>query len=160
MGEQHKAYYSSAIGMIEIVGTTKGILSVNFVQEADTGIAEVNNCLAPCLTQFDEYFQGKRKKFSLPLQIQGTVFQKKVWEALLDIPYGTTQSYAGIAQKIGHEKAFRAVGNANNKNRIAVIIPCHRVIGSDGSLTGYATGIWRKEWLLEHEKKYRNYTAR
>ena len=152
MGEKHKAYYSSAIGLIEVVGTTKGILSVNFVQEPDTGIAEADSCLAPCLTQLDEYFQGKRKRFSLPLQIQGTVFQKKVWNALLDIPYGMTQTYAGIAQKIGHEKAFRAVGNANNRNRIAIIIPCHRVIGSNGSMTGYATGIWRKEWLLEHEK--------
>lgn len=154
MGDRHQAYYASPIGMIEILGTTEGISSLAFVEGTGPSTKEIPACLAPCVNQLDDYFHGKLKRFSLPLHIQGTVFQKKVWAALLDIPYGTTHSYGEIAKKIGHNNAFRAVGNANNKNKIAIIIPCHRVIGSDGSLTGYATGIWRKEWLLAHEKKY------
>ena len=112
----------------------------------------IPKCLKLCFTQLDEYFRGKRKVFSIPFQLHGTAFQKKVWHALLDIPYGLTKSYGDIAGKIGHKNAFRAVGNANNKNRIAIMIPCHRVIGMNGRLTGYAAGIWRKKWLLEHEK--------
>jgi len=154
MDMNHKTYYSSPIGTIEITGTTAGILSIDFVEDPDTSGSETHPCLEPCVTQLHEYFLGRLKKFTVPLQIRGTVFQKKVWSALLQIPYGTTQSYAEIAGIIGHKKAFRAVGNANNRNNIAIIIPCHRVIGSDGSLTGYATGIWRKEWLLEHEKRF------
>ncbi len=138
--------------MIELVGTPEAIWSVNFIDEPGKGIFEIPGFFKPYVKQLDEYFNGKRRDFSLPLHIQGTKFQKKVWEALLDIPYGTTQSYAGIAEKIGHQNAFRAVGNANNKNKIAIIVPCHRVIGSDGGLTGYACGLWRKEWLLAHEK--------
>jgi len=154
MGDTHKAYYSSAIGVIEIKGSTSGIVSVDFVTEPVENTLGTPAFFRPWIKQFREYFQGKRNAFSLPLQVQGTEFEKKVWGALQEIPYGTTQSYGDIARKIGHEKAFRAVGNANNKNRIAIIIPCHRVIGSDGSLTGYASGLWRKEWLLGHEKKH------
>jgi len=154
MGDTYKAYYSSAIGVIEIRGSTSGIVSVDFVAEPVESALGTPAFFRPWIKQFHEYFQGKRNAFSLPLQVQGTEFEKKVWGALQEIPYGTTQSYGDIARKIGHEKAFRAVGNANNKNRIAIIIPCHRVIGSDGSLTGYASGLWRKEWLLDHEKKY------
>lgn len=154
MADFYNTYYSSPIGVIELAGTTEGILAVNFVEEADKIATGAAKFVKPWVKQLDEYFQGKRKSFSLPLKIQGTVFQKKVWEALLSVPYGTTQSYGEIAKKIGHGNAFRAVGNANNKNKIAIIIPCHRVIGSDGSLTGYASGLWRKEWLLAHEKKH------
>jgi methylated-DNA-[protein]-cysteine S-methyltransferase len=154
MSKHYTAYYSSEIGTIEIVGTGQGILSVGFVEEPDSAIPDFHQCLEPCIHQLDEYFHGKLQIFTLPLLLLGTSFQKKVWNALIDIPYGTTQSYAEIAGKIDNQNAFRAVGNANNKNNIAIIIPCHRVIGSDGSLTGYADGIWRKEWLLEHESKY------
>lgn len=101
--------------------------------------------------QLMEYFSGKRKAFDLPLAITGTGFQKKVWEELRHIPYGKTLSYLGLSRQIGNVKAIRAVGHANGQNPLAIIIPCHRVIGSDGSLTGYAGGLWRKKWLLEHE---------
>jgi len=154
VGEQHKAYYTSEIGMIEVVGRSDGIMSVDFVEDAEADNISVHDCLKPCMTQLDEYFCGKRKTFLVSFQIQGTEFNKKVWRALMEIPYGTTQSYSDIAKAIGHKNAYRAVGNANRNNKIAIIIPCHRVIGSDGSLTGYACGIWRKEWLLAHERKY------
>ncbi len=156
MFEKYKAYYVSEIGTIEIVGTGSDILSVNFLDDPANDLVKVPECMEPCVTQLNEYFQGKRKEFSLPFQLHGTDFEKKVWKALLDIPYGSTQAYSDIADKIGHKKASRAVGNANRKNNIAIIIPCHRVIGSNGSLTGYACGIWRKKWLLEHEKKHLN----
>jgi methylated-DNA-[protein]-cysteine S-methyltransferase len=153
MDKHHTAHYNSEIGTIEIVGTGEGIVSLGFVDEPDRDAPDYHQCLEPCLDQLDEYFHGKRRVFNLSLFLQGTSFQKKVWKALLDIPYGTTQSYADIARKIDNPNAFRAVGNANNKNNIAIIIPCHRVIGSDGHLIGYASGLWRKEWLLAHESK-------
>ncbi len=154
MEHQYTAYYKSEIGIIEIIGTRLGISSLRFVQESERNGTHLHKCLEPCLSQLDQYFYGKLKTFSLPLDLQGTDFQKKVWGVLLNIPYGTTRSYGDIAKKIDHKNASRAVGNANNKNKIAIIIPCHRVIGSDGSLTGYASGLWRKEWLLAHERKY------
>jgi AraC family transcriptional regulator of adaptative response/methylated-DNA-[protein]-cysteine methyltransferase len=102
--------------------------------------------------QLEEYFNGKRKDFDLPLVMTGSDFQKKAWKALLDIPYGQVRSYKKQALEIGHENAVRAVGKANGDNKISIIIPCHRVIGENGNLTGYGGGIWRKQWLLEHEK--------
>jgi len=110
--------------------------------------------LKDCIRQLDEYFKGKRMTFDLPLIISGTDFQKKVWNELKKIPFGKTASYKDIALKAGNVKAVRAAGNANNKNKIAVIIPCHRVIGSDGKLSGYAGGVKRKKWLLEHERNF------
>lgn len=101
--------------------------------------------------QLAEYFDGKRKQFDIPLKIFGTEFQKKAWDALIGIPYGKTRSYKKQAEIIGHPKAVRAVGTANGCNRIAIVIPCHRVIGEDGKLTGYGGGLWRKQWLLNHE---------
>jgi len=106
------------------------------------------------LTQLDEYFKGKRRKFSVKLDLRGTVFQKRVWQALLKIPFGGTASYQDIAEAVGNRKAVRAVGNANGANPVAIIVPCHRVIGSDGSLVGYGSGLWRKRWLLSHEQKH------
>ncbi len=100
----------------------------------------------------DEYFNKKRKKFDLPLQPQGTNFQKAVWDALLEVPYGTTVSYFDIAKKVDNPKAVRAAGGANGKNPITIIIPCHRIIGSNGKLVGYGGGLWRKKWLLQHEQ--------
>ena len=156
MGDHFKTYYRTEIGAIEILGTAEGVISVNFAEKADLSINEVPECMKQCVSQLDQYFLGKRTAFDLPLLIRGTDFQKKVWDALLTIPYGNTQSYREIAVRIGHENAFRAVGNANNKNRFAIIIPCHRVIGTNGDLTGYASGIWRKQWLLAHEKRRRD----
>ena len=149
----YKTYYSSPLGPVKITGTEKGILSVHFVDQTMGSPDATPGCLMQCIQQLDEYFKGKRKTFALTLQIQGPDFDKKVWSALLDIPYGTTVSYGEIAERIGRPKAYRAVGNANRKNNIGIIIPCHRVIGSNGKLTGYADGLWRKKWLLEHEKK-------
>lgn len=107
--------------------------------------------------QLDEYFNGKRQQFDLPLDLTGTIFQTKVWQELLKIPYGQTKSYKDIATAINNPKAYRAVGMANNKNRIMIVVPCHRVISSDNKLTGYAGGLEKKEFLLNLESKYYNY---
>lgn len=114
-----------------------------------------NAILRKARRQLEEYFSGHRSRFSIPLKAEGTPFQKKVWKALSEIPFGETVSYAFIAKTIGNPKASRAVGMANNKNPIGIIVPCHRVVGADGSLTGYAGGLGRKQWLLRHEKKNR-----
>lgn len=153
MDDLCKAYYKSPIGTVEIAGTDEGIYSIYFVDE-DREQEKIPSCLQECVRQIDEYFKGSRKEFSLKLLPNGTEFQKKVWNSLMGIPYGSTVSYADIAYKTGNPKAVRAVGSANGKNRIWIAIPCHRVIGSDGSLTGYAGGVWRKEWLLKHEKRF------
>lgn len=112
--------------------------------------------LQKCIIQLNEYFDGKRKIFDLPVQQQGTSFQQAVWQQLLKIKYGKTISYLELSKRIGDVKAIRAVGTTNGKNKIAIIVPCHRVIGSDGSLTGYAGDLWRKKWLLAHENKFAN----
>ena len=109
-----------------------------------------------CIDQLNEYFEGSRKTFNIPLQQEGTPFQQKVWAQLLNIGYGKTISYLTLSKQIGDTKAIRAVGTTNGKNQIAIIVPCHRVIGSDGSLTGYAGELWRKKWLLDHEGKFAN----
>lgn len=148
-----KAYYNSPIGYIQILGTEHSIISLDFIDEIKNN-EKRNDLLNTCITELDEYFNRKRQSFSLNLLLDGTDFQKKVWNALINIPYGKTVSYKDIAKAIGNEKSVRAVGNANNKNKIAIIIPCHRVIGSNGSLIGYAGGLWRKEWLINHEKMF------
>ena len=147
-----KAYYISPLGPIEIVGGQDSIRSLDFVDKELTGAADLPFCLKTCLKQIDEYFSGKRKEFLLKLDPQGTNFQKLVWQQLEKIPYGAVVSYGEIASVIGKPKACRAVGSANGRNPIGIIIPCHRVIGSDGRLTGYGGGLWRKEWLIEHER--------
>jgi len=149
-----KTYYKSPLGPIEIVGGPDSILEVNFVEDMPAGDAELTFCVKECVKQIDEYFKGRRKEFFLNLQPSGTDFQRSVWRRLERIPYGETVSYSEIADAIGKPKACRAVGSANGSNPIALVIPCHRVIGSDGSLTGYGGGLWRKEWLLRHEKGY------
>ncbi len=150
----YKTYYKSPLGPIEIVGTQDNILSLNFVEDMMQRDAELPFCLKACLKQIDEYFKGKRKEFLLNLEPLGTNFQKRVWQQLRKISFGETVSYGDIANAIDNPNACRAVGNANRINPICIIIPCHRVIGSDGSLTGYGGGLWRKEWLLEHESGY------
>ena len=110
--------------------------------------------LMETVEQLNEYFAGKRKKFDINIEQEGTEFQNKVWNELIKIPFGKTVAYNNIAKVLGNTKSIRAVGAANGKNQISIIVPCHRVIGSDGSLTGYAGGLWRKEWLLKHEGKY------
>lgn len=147
-------YYNSPIGLIEIQSKKNRIFKLSFVEEK-LYEPKTSSVLLECIQQLEEYFNGKRKTFELPLIISGTDFREKVWNTLLKIPYGETNNYKEIALKIGKAKAARAVGGANNKNRIGIIIPCHRVIGSNGQLTGYAGGIEKKRWLLDHEAKYR-----
>ena len=150
----HKAYYKSPLGPIEITARQGSILSLDFVEDIQSGDTDLPFCLKACLKQIDEYFCGKRKEFLLKLDPQGTSFQKMVWQQLEKISFGEVVSYGEIASIIGKPAACRAVGNANGKNPIAIIIPCHRVVGSDGSLTGYGGGLWRKKWLIKHEKGY------
>jgi methylated-DNA-[protein]-cysteine S-methyltransferase len=149
--ETLKAYYASPIGTVEIVGTAESVLALNFVEGEPKDDSRLSGCLKACVEQIDEYFKGNRKEFSLPLKTEGTEFQQKVWRQLERIPYGEVASYGEVARAIGKPTACRAVGTANHSNPIAIIIPCHRVIGADGSLTGYGGGLWRKEWLLNLE---------
>ena len=143
-------YYESPIGVIEVEGTDVAVRSVNFVENRRQGFVS-NGVVDQAVQEMDEYFTGKRQKFEVPLDLQGTPFQRAVWKELLKIPYGGTVSYGDIARAIENPKAVRAVGGANHRNPAAIVVPCHRVIGSDGSMTGYGSGIWRKEWLLKHE---------
>ena len=147
-----KAYYKSPLGPIEIVGNQDSIIALEFVEEMLSGDDELTFCVKECLKQVDEYFKGQRREFFLSLQPAGTDFQKSVWQQLEKIPYGKTTSYGAIADILAKPNACRAVGSANGKNPIAIIIPCHRVIGSDGSLTGYGGGLWRKRWLIGFER--------
>ncbi len=157
---RYTACYSSEIGLLEIVATEQHLKSVLFVDResvSDDVIAAQMDGPPPittCLAQLDEYFRGERRDFTLSLDPEGTDFQKAVWQQLLAIPYGQTVSYLDIARQMGQEKAVRAVGAANGQNPIVIIVPCHRVIGSNGQLTGYGGGLWRKAWLLGHEKKF------
>ena len=145
-------YYDSPIGLLEIGGNEHYIKSVFFRDSEIHKIDHPPELLANCVQQLKEYFNKQRKEFDLPLLPLGTDFQKAVWGALLDIPYGTTESYFDIAKKLGNPKAVRAVGGANGRNPISIIVPCHRVIGSSGNLVGYGGGLWRKKWLLQHEQ--------
>ena len=143
--------YHSPIGTIEICGTNEYITTVHF---KDNQVASSNNVpeiLKRCARQLDEYFNHQRQDFDLPLKLKGSDFQLLVWKELQRIPFGVTQSYSEIARLINKPRAVRAVGGANHANPIAIIIPCHRVIGADGRLVGYGGGLWRKKWLLEHE---------
>ena len=145
--------YSTSIGDITIFQDEDYICRIDFGKTQGEGKKEETPLIKECAKEIHEYLQGKRKKFSVKVIPHGTDFQLKVWDALLEIPYGTTASYKDIAVKIGNEKACRAVGNANNKNPIPIIIPCHRVIGQNGKLVGYAGGLGIKEFLLNLEKK-------
>jgi len=153
---EYATWYQSPIGTIEIRGNEHGILNVEFREEAGIEHDNLPDTIINCVLQLNEYFSGARRKFDLNLIPEGTEFQKKVWEALTTIPYCKTASYGEIAKKIGNPDASRAVGMANNKNKISIIIPCHRVIGATGKLVGYAGGLWRKEWLLNFEKRNQN----
>lgn len=148
-------YLKSPTGEIKITADEEFVNSILFVFD-DTEMEEenLNSVLKECKVQLSQYFSGKRKEFDIPIKQEGTEFQKKVWDELLKIPYGKTVSYNFIAESLGDKKSIRAVGAANGKNQISILVPCHRVMGSDGSLTGYAGGLWRKKWLLNHEKEF------
>jgi methylated-DNA-[protein]-cysteine S-methyltransferase len=143
--------FNSPIGCIEIIGNETGLRSVSFSDTMPVSVGVVHPVEKECLQQLEEYFSGKRKNFSLQLDVTGTDFQKKIWNELVKIPFGKTISYLELAMRHGDVKAIRAVGTANAKNPIAIIVPCHRVIGAGGELVGYAGGLHRKKWLLELE---------
>ena len=150
--DRQRAYYRSPIGTIEIAGSDTGISGVRFIDgEPSSPSPAVPEALTACAAQLDEYFRGERTEFSLRLLPDGTDFELRVWKELTKLPFGETCSYLDIATAIGNPKAVRAVGGANGRNDISIIIPCHRVIGSNGAATGYAGEIWRKQWLLHHE---------
>ena len=144
-------YYKTPIGTSKIVGNKDEIQSIIFIDDVIETSKNIPEYLMPCVIQLEEYFNGLRKVFELKLNPKGTVFQNSVWNELKMIPYGKTRTYMEQTKMLGNIKAIRAVASANGKNPISIVIPCHRVIGSDGSLTGYAGGLWRKKWLLEHE---------
>lgn len=139
------------IGFTEIKGDENGISKIYVLDESEELSTIIPNDLIEVVTQLQEYFIGKRTEFTFKLNPKGTEFQKKVWQELLQIPYGKTCSYLELSKKLGDVKAIRAVASANGKNPLWIVVPCHRVIGTDGSLTGYAGGLWRKKWLLKHE---------
>lgn len=154
MTKRYTLEYQSPIGVLEIIGTEDAICSIMFIEGEEiihTVQEETPIVLRECLNQMDEYFKGKRQTFTFPFTLVGTDFQQTVWEALASIPFGETGTYKELALKIDNEKAIRAVGHANGRNKLSIVIPCHRIIGSNGKLTGYAGGLWRKEWLLRHE---------
>ena len=155
--DQAFCVYRSPIGTIVLRASDRGLTRLDFVDETDEIVNAQGSAndeyLKTAVSQLDEYFAGSRTCFDVPLDLRGTPFQMAAWRALLLIPCGATCSYGMLASRIGRPKAVRAVGGANHQNPIAVIVPCHRVIGSDGKLTGYGGGLWRKEWLLGHEKK-------
>lgn len=144
------AFFQSPLGITKIEGDTNGIAVISVLEEGEI-TTEVPIELQEAVTQLQEYFAGNRTDFTFQLNPKGTDFQQKVWQELLQIPYGKTTSYLELSKKLGDVKAIRAVASANGKNPLWIVVPCHRVIGTDGSLTGYAGGLWRKKWLLEHE---------
>ena len=144
------AYVQTPIGIAELVGDENGLASIT-VLESKKPKGTIPAVLKDAVEHLEEYFEGNRTVFELQLNPSGTDFQKKVWEALLQIPFGKTISYLELSKQLGDVKAIRAVASANGKNPLWIVVPCHRVIGTNGDLTGYAGGLHRKKWLLEHE---------
>jgi methylated-DNA-[protein]-cysteine S-methyltransferase len=144
------AHIKTPLGIARISGDENGISEISIINEGEKA-TKIPKILKEAATQLNEYFDGKRTDFQFKCNPKGTEFQQKVWQALLEIPFGKTCSYMDLSKKLGDVKAIRAVASANGKNPLWIVVPCHRVIGSDGSLTGYAGGLWRKKWLLEHE---------
>lgn len=148
----------SPLGFTKIMGDKNGVASVTILNSIEKITTSIPEALEDCVFQLTEYFEGSRKQFSLKLNPEGTTFQKKVWKQLKQIPFGKTISYLELSKQLGDVKAIRAVANANGKNPLWILIPCHRVIGTNGSLTGYAGGLQRKQWLLEHESPFKQVT--
>jgi methylated-DNA-[protein]-cysteine S-methyltransferase len=150
-------YYKSPIGLIKITGTDHYINAIYFVEDDELQeTCTSNTLLNGCVEELIEYFNGVRKSFDIPVHQQGTAFQEKVWSELLNIRCGRTISYMDLAKKLGDPKAIRAAASTNGKNKLCIVVPCHRVVGSNQGLVGYAGGLWRKKWLLEHENKMAN----
>jgi len=156
MSETFTTYYHSPLGLLKITGTSDYISEVSFhdtTQKAEGKKKNFPPLIIQCIEQLIQYFQGELRQFQLPINQAGTAFQQGVWSELVQIPYAKTISYLDLAKRMGDTKATRAVANANGKNNVAIIVPCHRVIGSNKELVGYAGGLWRKKWLLELEAK-------
>jgi len=148
-------YYSSPIGLIKITGSKEALNVMQFVEAKDDYSSEsLPSLYDDCKQQLNDYFRGQLKDFTLPMAFGGTAFQQQVWTELSAIPYGRTTSYIALARKLKNPNAVRAIGSTNAKNKLCIVVPCHRVIGNDGSLVGYAGGLWRKQWLLEHERGF------
>jgi methylated-DNA-[protein]-cysteine S-methyltransferase len=154
-------FYNSPAGCLKITTSGGFINEIIFLNEEEKQTipsiitaAGDKELLKNCIAQLDEYFSGERKNFELPLRQNGTEFQQKVWKELMQIPYGQTISYLRLAKRLGNVKAIRAAASANGRNQLCIVVPCHRVIGSNGSLIGYGGGLPRKKWLLDHEDKY------
>ena len=144
------AYIKTPLGIATIIGDENGVSEISVSQEGEVSTI-IPAVLQEAVLQLQDYFEKKRTSFDFKINPKGTDFQIKVWNALLEIPYGKTRTYLEQSKFLGDIKAIRAVASANGKNPLWIVIPCHRVIGADGSLTGYAGGLWRKKWLLEHE---------
>jgi len=144
------AFIKTPLGVAKIVGDDNGISVISILEEGEV-TATIPSVLQKAVQQLQDYFQGNRNDFDFKINPNGTEFQQRVWQELLNIPFGKTLSYLDLSKKLGDVKAIRAVASANGKNPLWIVVPCHRVIGTDGSLTGYAGGLWRKKWLLEHE---------
>ena len=145
-----EVFISSPLGITKIMGDENGVSIISILEQGEPS-KKIPKQLKEAVTQLNEYFEGKRQNFDFTINPKGTDFQQKVWQELRNIPFGKTVSYLDLSKKIGDVKAIRAVASANGKNPLWIVIPRHRVIGTDGSLTGYAGGLWRKKWLLEHE---------
>ena len=160
MKTPEKAFYESPLGLIEIAASDRGITALSFASPSKaprsktSGRAFPPPLLAEAVLELAEYFSGERREFTVRLDLRGTPFELTVWRALLEVPFGRTISYGELGRSVGKPDAARAVGGANHRNPVSIIIPCHRVVGADGGLTGYGGGLWRKKWLLEHEQRH------
>ena len=148
--------FDSPLGFVRISGNNEGVSVISCtnvppIDEVSPSVDQLAEPVQMAVEQLQEYFAGTRQTFDFLINPAGTTFQQTVWQALLEVPFGTTLSYLTLTRRIGDEKAIRAVAAANGRNPLWIVVPCHRIIGSDGSLTGYAGGLWRKQWLLEHE---------
>lgn len=148
--EKQICYITTPLGIAKITGDDNGISEISALHEGECS-TKTPTILKEAVSQLQDYFEGKRSKFDLKINPKGTEFQQKVWQELMNIPFGKTINYLDLAKKLGDPKVIRAAASANGKNPLWIVVPCHRVIGTDGSLTGYAGGLWRKKWLLEHE---------
>jgi len=151
--EEYYGFLESPLGVLKIVTDDHSLLELDFMTE-QPGEPKENMVVEKVKQQLSDYFSGERREFDLALNPQGTAFQQKIWKLVNGVEFGQTQSYMAISKKYGDSKAIRAVGTANGKNPIPIIIPCHRIVGSNGNLVGYSGGLWRKEWLLAHEAKF------
>jgi methylated-DNA-[protein]-cysteine S-methyltransferase len=154
MQNVYYTYYQSPVGLLKIGGTDNYICELSFVdnkEQVTHGEPGISEIMHQCTEELIEFFNGKRRSFDIPVYQEGTAFQQRVWGELLNIPFGKTISYLELAKHLGDIKIIRAAASTSGKNKIAIVIPCHRVIGSDKSLVGYGGGLWRKKWLLQHE---------